>query len=484
MDLHRIDLNLLVSLDILLAECNVTRAARRLALSQPALSAQLKQLRAHFDDPLLLPTARGMTPTARALDLQEPLRAWLGAAHALLAARQPFDPATAERTFRIASSDAIHNSVSVPLAARLRKLAPNCRLALLPADRHRLEEQMSAGEIDLALVTPQAMPPSLKVRSIYEEQFLCVMRRGHPLAGVPLDLDAFCAQDHLLVSTSGGGFAGAVDAALAKVGRQRRVVFSVTSFLLVPSLLAETDLLSTVPARLARRWADSLAVLAPPLDLAGFSIHMGWHPRSHADPALIWLREHALAAGEAPFPPSESVVPNRRGIVAWLTGLPGSGKTTVAQGVAQTLREKGRRVVVLDGDELRRGLCADLGFSLADRAENIRRVSELARLFLDEGAVVLVALVSPLQHARDAVRRSFAERDYAEVYCDAPFGVCRARDPKGLYARAERGDIPEFTGVSSPYEVPVDPALVLHTGAEPAPASIARLSLFLRERLR
>jgi DNA-binding transcriptional LysR family regulator len=301
MELNRIDLNLLVSLDVLLAERNVTHAARRLSLSQPALSAQLKLLRELFRDPLLLPATRGMTPTARALELQAPLREMLATLSALVAERQPFDPASAQDTFRIATTDSIQAVVCVPLIARLRRSAPGVRIALFPVDGARLPEQMASGEIDLALVTPQAMPAALKTRPLYDERFLCLLRSGHPAAARPLDLDTFCSLDHALVSPAGGGFSGVVDDVLDKLGRRRRVVVSLNSFLLAPELVAESDLVCTVPARLARRWDDRLAVMAPPCEVGAFSMAMGWHPRAHSDPAQRWLRDElAAAAGAAP----------------------------------------------------------------------------------------------------------------------------------------------------------------------------------------
>jgi DNA-binding transcriptional LysR family regulator len=291
MELNRIDLNLLVSLDVLLAERNVTHAARRLALSQPALSAQLKQLRELFRDPLLLPAARGMTPTARALELQAPLRATLASLGGLVAERQPFDPATATDTFRIATTDSMQAVVCAPLIARLRTEAPAVRIALLPIAAARIAEQLASGELDLVLATPQAMPLSVKTRALFDESFLCVLRPGHPAASRPLDLDTFCSLDHVLVSTSGGGFSGVVDEVLEGLGRSRRVVASLNSFLLVTELAAQSDLVATVPARLARRWSDRLAVLAPPCEVGAFSMQMGWHPRAHSDPAQRWLRE-------------------------------------------------------------------------------------------------------------------------------------------------------------------------------------------------
>lgn len=287
----RMDLNLLVSLDVLLAECHVTRAAARLNLSQPALSAQLRQLRQAFDDPLLVAGPKGMTPTARAQALKTPLRELLAGVQGLVSAGRSFDPGTTEQVFRIAATDSIHSSVSTPLAARLCHLAPRSRLAMQRSDLQTLPEQLASGELDLALLTTQSLPGALHARKLYDEDFLCVMRPGHPASTRPLDLDTYCALGHVLVSPSGGGFVGTVDAALQALGCSRRVQLSVNSFLLVPQLIAGTDLVATVPARLARHWAGPLAVVSVPLEVPGFSVSMAWHPRAHADPAQVWLRE-------------------------------------------------------------------------------------------------------------------------------------------------------------------------------------------------
>lgn len=139
--------------------------------------------------------------------------------------------------------------------------------------------------------------------------------------------------------------------------------------------------------------------------------------------------------------------------------------------------------MVLDGDNIRHGLCSDLGFSTADRKENMRRVGEVARLFLEQGTLVFVALVSPVRSAREQIRALLPAGDFIEIYCNCPLEVCRQRDPKGLYAKAERGLIPEFTGISSPYDAPLDPALTLHTGNESIEESVDRLTQFLRDGL-
>ncbi|MCA8979956.1 MAG: adenylyl-sulfate kinase [Planctomycetes bacterium] len=154
----------------------------------------------------------------------------------------------------------------------------------------------------------------------------------------------------------------------------------------------------------------------------------------------------------------------QRGCVAWFTGLSGSGKSTVARAVEERLTAAGRLVYVLDGDNIRHGLCSDLGFSDEDRTENIRRIGHVAALFADAGAIVLTAFISPFRADRAQVRDVVGADDFLEVFVDAPLDVCESRDPKGLYVKARKGDIPEFTGISSPYEAPESPALRVPTG--------------------
>jgi adenylyl-sulfate kinase len=165
--------------------------------------------------------------------------------------------------------------------------------------------------------------------------------------------------------------------------------------------------------------------------------------------------------------------------VLWLTGLSGAGKSTVAQSVLRGLRAQGRHAVVLDGDELRRGLTRDLGFSAADRAENLRRTAEVARLMADAGLVVIVALISPFRADREKARAVFEAGRFIEVFIDTPLDVAEARDPKGLYKRARQGLLPGFTGIDAPYEAPQSPELTIHTAtttaAQAAEILIARL---------
>ncbi|MDR2463612.1 MAG: adenylyl-sulfate kinase [Verrucomicrobiales bacterium] len=166
-----------------------------------------------------------------------------------------------------------------------------------------------------------------------------------------------------------------------------------------------------------------------------------------------------------------------RGAVIWLTGLSGSGKSTLAVSLEKSLLQRGIGAYILDGDNVRYGLCADLDFSLADRAENIRRVGEVAKLMADAGLVVIGALISPLKAERDQIRQLCQNEGipFAEVYVNAPLSVCEQRDPKNLYKKARAGQLNGFTGIDSPYESPSAPELELHTDLEPREASLAKL---------
>ena len=161
-----------------------------------------------------------------------------------------------------------------------------------------------------------------------------------------------------------------------------------------------------------------------------------------------------------------------RSAILWFTGLSGSGKSTLANAVNAALFERGLGTYVLDGDNVRHGLCKDLGFSDADREENIRRIGEVAKLFLDAGVIVLTAFVSPFRADRDKARDLVEAGDFFEIFCAADLDVCESRDPKGLYAKARSGAIKEFTGISSPYEAPDTPELKIDTGAQELAQSV------------
>lgn len=171
----------------------------------------------------------------------------------------------------------------------------------------------------------------------------------------------------------------------------------------------------------------------------------------------------------------------QRGATLWFTGLSGSGKSTVAHAVEAALIERGRATYVLDGDNVRHGLNGDLGFSEEDRCENVRRVSEVAKLFTDAGLLVLCAFISPYRANRQAVRDLLADGDFIEIHVHASLAACEARDPKGLYKKARSGAIGDMTGIDAPYEAPENPEILVDTEGESVEQNVAKVLGFLQE---
>ena len=168
--------------------------------------------------------------------------------------------------------------------------------------------------------------------------------------------------------------------------------------------------------------------------------------------------------------------------ILWFTGLSGAGKSTLANAVEDKLYQLGHRTYVLDGDNIRHGLCKDLSFSDKDRTENIRRIGEVAKLFVDSGVLVLSAFISPFRSDRDAVRALVADGDFIEIYCKCDLSVCEDRDVKGLYKKARAGEVPFFTGISSSYEEPLKPEIEVNTGAQSLEESVTQVIAALRAR--
>jgi len=294
-NLRRLDLNLLVTLDVLLSEHNVTRAAERLNFSQPSVSVHLAKLRDVLGDPLLLPGPRGMRPTARAEALREPLRQALEALERAVTPARPFDPAGATHTWRIAATDYAESTIVLPALAGLRAAAPGTRLAIVEAVPPRIARQAEQGEIDLAFHTSEGSPAGLRRRVLFAERYVLAGRAGHPRLKRRPTLAQFRKLEHVIVSPDGGGFAGITDQVLAKAGLTRKVVLSVPHFLFAISALASTDLVAMVPARLVRG-TGALRTVEPPVEVPGYEMAMLWHERAHRDPAHQWLREHIAAS--------------------------------------------------------------------------------------------------------------------------------------------------------------------------------------------
>ena len=301
MDSKRLDLNLLVTLEALLVEQNVTKAAARLHLSQPAVSAQLSRLRDVFDDPLLVPAQRGMTPTAKAVELLGPLRQALDQVRATVAL-QDFEPAKARLTVTIACTDYLQAAVMKPLAIQLRTKAPGVRVALRNLDMGQLEAQMARGDVDLALMTPVAAPPSLRTRHLFDERYVLIGRRNHPRLRDAITVAEFAQLEHVIVSLRGGDFETPVDNALAALGHKRQVVLSAASFLFVPEVVSQSDFVALVPERLVSDRADKLQLLDPPFPVGGFAVGMVWHERNHGHSGQRWIREAIVSLITRPGP--------------------------------------------------------------------------------------------------------------------------------------------------------------------------------------
>lgn len=300
-DLAAVDLNLLRALDALLGERHVTRAAARLGLSQSAASHALARLRELLGDPLLVRGPGGaLLPTARADELApvvhralaELAAVWRGAA---------FDPATAPRTFTLGAGDFAELVLLPGLVARVGAAGPRVDLFVKPVPDD-VPGALARGEVDavLAPARPRDLTGGCFQRHLFDEEFTCAVRAGHPAATGRLTLDRFCALDHLLVAPRGtrGSF---VDDALAVRGRTRRVAVAVPHFLVVPHILAATDLIVTIGARIIAAYAAShgLVTRPPPIEVAGFAVHLIWHERTQADAGQRWLRDQLVATAAA-----------------------------------------------------------------------------------------------------------------------------------------------------------------------------------------
>ena len=300
MDIRNVDLNLLVALDALLAERSVSRAAVRLHLSQPATSALLARLRELFRDPLLLRSARGMLPTPRALELLGPVKQVLDEIDAIVQPRTAFDPANAQHTFTLSASDYVEYALLPMLVDFLERKAPGVRLAVRPLDLQTVAKQMEIGEVDLCITGLLNAPAGLHRQPLYTERMVCVVRRKHPAVGVHLTLEKFCSLEHVTVSVRGSGFSARIDDALAKLGRKRRARLAVPHFLLVPEIVARSDMIGALPERLARGYASKLRILESPVKIEGFTVGQIWHERNQREPAQLWLREILLELAQKP----------------------------------------------------------------------------------------------------------------------------------------------------------------------------------------
>lgn len=294
MDVRAHDMPLLVSLKVMLDERNITRAAARLGISQPALSAQLARLRDIFKDQLLTPAAsgKGMVLTPRGNELKEPLRLALQNLQDVIGAPAEFNPKKSDRVFTIGAND---NATAI-IGSRLVSLArrhglSGIRFAFRSIDLMRLTGQLEAGDLDVALVSKDAVPNGMPAQPLLEERFMMAQRKDHPRGLRSPTMREYARLEHVIVSGEGGGFRGFIDDILAKNGLTRRVAVSVQHYSVVPLLLQSTDLVCTLPRRFLSRYQDALQSLRLPFDTRPFTLHAAWHARFDNDRGHQWLRQ-------------------------------------------------------------------------------------------------------------------------------------------------------------------------------------------------
>lgn len=315
-NLASLDLNLLVALDALLAERSVTRAARRIGRSQPATSHALSRARRLFGDPLLVRVRDEMHPTERARALAPKLRDVLDRIAATIGDEAPFEPREVARV-TIGATDYVGFVLLPALVARLRAEAPRVVVRARPLDGEDALAALAEGRVDVALGTFWQCPPSLRQTTLFHETFACALRQGHAaLRGGRLTLRRYVALDHLLIASPGEG-PGVVDYALEKLGLARHVVAYVPHFLVAPGVVASTDLVVTMAARVLGPLAPALglSLASCPVPLEPFAVRMLWHPRAEGDKVQRWLRGHVIAASEALRRP-EGRAPRRPGRAA------------------------------------------------------------------------------------------------------------------------------------------------------------------------
>lgn len=309
MKIARIDLNLLVSLDVLLRERNVTRAADQLGITQPAMSNSLRRLRQLFDDPLLIRTSEGMTPTERALELEPMVREALVAAERALQPVAPFDPASSQRVFRIMASDYAESTLLPALLEQLRDTAPHISLDILTPSDVSFQD-VEKGKIDMAINRFDALPQSFHQATVWRDGFACLMHADNP-ALPEFSLEQYLAAPHIWVSKTGMGVGtgvnpgdtqrlGWVDEQLAEIGRHRRIRVFTRHYQVAALLARQPDLIATLPMRAALLSAGDpeLVIRKPPFMIIPIELKMAWSPLLQHNSGHRWLRQLILSAAQ------------------------------------------------------------------------------------------------------------------------------------------------------------------------------------------
>jgi DNA-binding transcriptional LysR family regulator len=292
MNINDVDLNLLRVFDAILRDRSVTVAAARVGLTQPAMSNALARLRALFGDTLFVRTPRGMNPTPYAQSIAEPVRHALGLIEATLTQAREFDPARSDRTFRIHMSDIGEMVFLPPLLERVQRDAPGVKVETRSLPESGLPEALATGEIDLAIGFLPGLRAPVRGEHVFTDPYVCLMRADHPAAGARLTRRQFLEASHALVSSAGSGHR-VIEEAMLAAGMHRKIALRVPHFTVVPMILERTDLVVTVPSRVARIFEGMgrLRSLPAPVAIPRAAVKVHWHDRFGGDPGNRWLRE-------------------------------------------------------------------------------------------------------------------------------------------------------------------------------------------------
>lgn len=292
MKLRDIDLNLLVVFNQVLLDRSSSTAAEKLGMSQPAVSNALRRMRLLLKDELFVRTAKGMEPTPYALHLAEPVVYALNALQTALAHSESFDPLTSARTFHLVMTDIGEMYFMPPLMDALSRLAPQIQVHIHRPHAASLKEEMASGSIDLAIGLMPQLQAGFFQKRLFQQEYVCMFRQGHPVAKAPMTLAQFKQVEHVGVTAPHTGH-GEIDSLLTHAGVQRRIRLVVPHFIAVGHILQSTDLVATLPERYAQRSKDpfGLVVSRHPVKLPKISINMFWHARYHRDPDNLWLRQ-------------------------------------------------------------------------------------------------------------------------------------------------------------------------------------------------
>lgn len=296
-DIRSLDVGMLRTFDALMRERSVSRAATRLFLSQPAVSASLNRLRDTFGDPLFTRTAHGVEPTARAQALAGQVERVLADLSAMLEPGEGFDPAASQRIFRISGGDYASHLLLPTLANELVACGSRVRIYWETSSFLTLTERLRKGDFDIA-VLPRLQPPSdCESALLYEDRYVVAVRRGHPTLGAEATLDAFCGAPHVFLGYGSSALDDLIDQVLSRMGHTRTMSVAMTSFGQIVDLLAQTDYVAVMPLRVADRFRDVLAVHPLPFELQGYRSVVCWNRRSNSDAGVLWLKDALLRIG-------------------------------------------------------------------------------------------------------------------------------------------------------------------------------------------